>query len=284
MVVELIFLSIKLISKNKSTDKKEVLKVGTKQDVITEIYHICKKREDFIFDNELVKRVCKKYKFGNPFDATKLDDTSKFPPILRNEDYFILHLGEGKHKFVKGINNGFHIFEEIGENKIIDWKYRKSILNEFDTSESNILSVASNQRIVYDFLYEDIVASPKVYNSRRTKMSTSYKVGEEEIITRNLQMEIDLTMELHGIVTIFEGKNGFPENFAVYQLYHPFKYYSILKHEKKLKVEMITCCYVLRKRNAGGSILRLYNYTFEDADDMSSIKLLKNAQYNLIKR
>lgn len=45
-------------------------------------------------------------------------------------------------------------------------------------------------------------------------------------------MEIDLTMELHGVVTIFEGKNGFPENFAVYQLFHPFKYFSLLKEEK----------------------------------------------------
>lgn len=258
--------------------------MGTKQDVITEIYRICKRQQDFIFDNELVKRICKKYKFGNPFDATKLDDTSKFPQVLINDDYFILHLGGGKHRFVKGINNGFHVFEKIGKNNVVDWKYRNSILNEFDTSESNILSVASNQRIIYDFLYEDIVASPKVYNARRTKMSTSYKVGEEEIITKNLQMEIDLTMELHGVITIFEGKNGFPENFATYQLFHPFKYYSMLKHEKKLKVGMSTCCYVLRKRGAEGSVLRLYNYTFEDEDDMSSIKLLKNAQYNLIKR
>jgi hypothetical protein len=85
-------------------------------------------------------------------------------------------------------------------------------------------------------------------------------------------------------VTIFEGKNGFPKDFAIYQLFHPFKYYSILKREKKLAVEMITCCYVLRKKNAGNSILRLYNYTFENENDMSSIKLLKNAQYNLIKR
>jgi hypothetical protein len=146
------------------------------------------------------------------------------------------------------------------------------------------LSVASNQRIIHDFLYEDIVANPKVYNARRTKMNLSYRVGEVEIVAQNLQMEIDLTMELHGVVTIFEGKNGFPDNFAIYQLFHPFKYYSILKKEKKLDVKQITCCYVLRKRERGSSVLRLYNYTFEDEDDMTSIKLLKNAQYNLIKR
>lgn len=258
--------------------------MGTKQDVITEIFKLCKKRENFVFDNTLVKKVCKKHGFGNPFDITKLDDTSKFPQILVDEDYFILHLGKGRHKFIRGIKKGFHIFEKIEKKKIFDWKYRKSILNEFDTSESNILSVAGNQRIIHDFLYEDIIASPKVYNARRTKMNIYYHVGKKEITANNLQMEIDLTMELHGMITVFEGKNGFPEDFAVYQLFHPFKYYSILKKEKKLKIKIITCCYILRKKDKGMSILRLYNYTFKDVNDMSSIRLLKNAQYNLIER
>ncbi len=258
--------------------------MGRKQDAITEIFKICKQKGNFVFDNMLVKQVCKEYGFGNPFDATKLDDTSKFPQILFDEDYFILHLGMGRHKFVKGIKNGFHSFEEIDSDNIFDWKYRKSILNEFDTSESNILSVASNQRIIHDFLYEDIVASPKVYNARRTKMNLSYRVAEEEIQAQNLQMEIDLTMELRGVITIFEGKNGFLEDFAVYQLFHPFKYYSVLKRKKRLDIKMITSCYILRKRDKGTSVLRLYNYTFEDENDISSIKLLKNAQYNLMKR
>lgn len=258
--------------------------MGTKQDVITELFKRCKQKNDFVFDNALVKQVCREYNFGNPFDATKLDDTSKFPQILLDEDYFILHLGGGKHKFVKGINIGFHHFEDIDEDNIFDWKYRNSLLNEFDTSESNILSVASNQRIIHDFIYGDIVASPKVYNARRTKINLSYHVGDDEINAQNLQMEIDLTMELNGKVTVFEGKNGFPENFAVYQLFHPFKYYSILKKEKKLDIKQITCCYVLREREKERSVLRLYNYTFEDEDNIASIKLLKNAQYNLIKR
>ena len=196
----------------------------------------------------------------------------------------MIRLVERRHKFVKGISNGFHSFEEIDKDKTFDWKYQKSILNEFDTSESNILSVASNQKIIHDFLYEDTAASLKVYNARRTKMTLSYHIGEEEIRTQNLQMEIDLTMELEGLVTIFEGKNGFPENFAIYQLFHPFKYYSVLKKEKKLDIKQITCCYVLRKMERENSVLRFYNYTFEDENNVTSIKLLKNAQYNLIER
>jgi hypothetical protein len=195
-------------------------------------------------------------------------------------------LGEGRHQFVKGINNGYHRFEEIDrENEVIPWKYRKSLLNEFDTSESNILSVASNQRIIQDFIYDDIIAGPKVYNARRTQTDISYMVGTERIETKNLQMEIDLTMELNVIIAVFEGKNGFPEDFAIYQIFHPFKYYSNLKSANSLSVEKIICCYILRKRDPdGNSILRLYNYTFEDENRIDSIKLLKKAQYNLIKR
>ncbi len=93
--------------------------MGTKQDVITEIFRLCRDRRNFIFDNALVKQVCKRHGFGNPFDVTKLDDTSRFPQILLDEDYFILHLGKGGHKFVKGISNGFHVFERCNTGNTV---------------------------------------------------------------------------------------------------------------------------------------------------------------------
>ena len=258
--------------------------MSKKSEVILEILKTCEDKNDFVFNNDLVKKICKKYKSGNPFDATKIDNTSKLPPELIERDYFILHLGKGRHRFVKGLKYGFHKFEEINPEEIFEWKYRRSLLNELDTSEANIISVANNQRIIHDFLYEDIVASPKAYNSRRTKKSISYYVGKEKIETNNLQIEIDLTMEIGGIVTVFEGKNGSPDNFAVYQLFHPYLYYHIMNIEEKLELENITCCYILRKKLKEKSIIRLYNYTFEDVNNLGSIKLLKKAQYNLIWR
>ena len=197
---------------------------------------------------------------------------------------FIIHLGGGKHKFVKGIDKGFHKFEPIADKHTFTWKYRQSILNEFDTSESNILSVGFNQRIIHDFLYDDIVANPKMYGSRRTKTTLRYAIGKEKINAFNLQMEIDLTTEYNGVITVFEGKNNFPENFAVYQLYFPFLYYHNLKETNKLEVKNINCCYLLRKKIDEKSIIRIYQYTFSNPVDMTSIKLIKNAQYNLIKR
>jgi hypothetical protein len=81
-----------------------------------------------------------------------------------------------------------------------------------------------------------------------------------------------------------EGKNGFPEDFAVYQLFHPFKYYYLLKQENNIAINKITCCYVLRRKQQDASILRLYDYTFDDINRIESIRLLKKAQYTLVRR
>jgi hypothetical protein len=258
--------------------------MGKKRELLGELFEHCKRVGNMEFDNSLVKQLAEKHAFGNPFDATKIDHSAKLPEALRAADHFLVHLGDGKHRFVKGIALGYHAFEPIYEDEVIHWKYRKSLLNEFDTSESTILSVASNQRILHDFLYEDIVASPKVYNARKTIADLTYWIGDQYIQAHRLQIEIDLTAELHGHVTVFEGKNGFPEDFAVYQIFHPFKYYTNLKDANRLPIREITGCYVLRKQEGKTTILRIYNYTFDDSHRLDSIRLLKKAQYQLVRR
>lgn len=258
--------------------------MGTKQQVISRLFEICNQKGEFTFDNDLVRKVCAELSFGNPFDATKVDHSDLLPDDIQAKDYFLVHLGNGFHGFFKGVSLGYHRFEPIETAEIFTWKYRQSLLNEFDSSESNILSVASNQRILHDFLYDDIVASPKVYNARRTKISFQYQIGSQQVVSTNLQMEIDLTLEHQGVVTVVEGKNGFPQDFAVYQLFHPFKYYSTLKRNNRLSIKQITCSYVLRERGRDGSILRLYDYTFDDENQIASIRLLKKSQYILVKR
>ena len=175
--------------------------------------------------------------------------------------------------------HGFHAFEEVTSTR--EWNYKKSILNESDSSESNILSVGVNQKLVHDFLYNSTRATPNVYHARRTKMSTEYSIGETRVSTDELQIEIDMTLELSGEVTIFEAKNGLPDNFAVYQLFLPFLHYKRLASEEGLGIRDVNCCYFLRKKDSDSSLIRLYLYTFPK-NDMSSITLLKAKQYHLI--
>lgn len=109
-------------------------------------------------------------------------------------------------------------------------------------------------------------------------------VGEQKIKTSSLQMEIDQTLESQGMVTVVEAKNGFHSDFAVYQIYNPFLYFVALKEEENLPIKKINCCYLLREKIDGESVIRMYLYTFSEAHDMASITLEKCAEYRLINK
>lgn len=263
----------------------------TKKDIIEEIFKDCKKNNSLIFDNSKVKEFLKKYNSKtNPYDITKLDSTDKYPDLLKDEDYFLVHLGDGKHQFIKGFNNIFHKFEEISDNEIIEWPYRPSVLNDYSTSESSVLSLCYNHRIIHDFLYQDIVANPKIYNSERKRGVTfKYYINQREHEFINLQIEIDLTTEYNGYVTVFEGKNTnkgeeWLKDFNIFQIYNPYRYYYELQKNKKLDIKKLTACYLVRKKLKDISYIRLYNYIFENPLDITSIKLISKNQYNLKKR
>lgn len=266
---------------------------GKKNQVIEEIFKICRKKNNYIFHNDLVKDVCKKVGFGNPFDVTKLDNKTKLPSILIKNDYAIIHRGSGNHQFIKGVEKVFHNFEPI--QKKINWNYKKSLLNQYNSSESNILSVANNQRILHHFLFnqdrefedDDIINRPKTYFPHRTKTSFKYSFGKEvKINFDSIQIEVDLTIELQGVVGVFEGKNGKPDNFSIYQIYHPFLYYfnANLQKELKGKIKNIFCVYVVREKSKTGDLLKLWAYTFKKPLDITSIHFIKSAEYKLINK
>lgn len=258
---------------------------GKKQQAIEALFTQVQARglKNLEFDNQFVKAVTAT-SFANQFDATKFDTSSLLPDSLRRQDYCVLHLGTGRHRFFRGLSLVYHAFEPVPEDRIIPWKYRRSILNLLDTSEASILSLISNQRILHDFLYEDIVASPKVYNSRRTKSSFSYLIKGETISVRNLQIEIDMHVELQGTIDVLEGKNGEAGDFNVFQLYHPFRYFKRMMEEGKLKETPVRAVYVNKLVEDGQIVVRLRQYRFTEETDPSSLELIKIAQYNLLER
>ena len=242
------------------------------------LYAACQERGDMTFTNDEVKEISDQVGFGNPFDATKIDNSAILPEVLRQDDVFVVHLGRGQHRFVSGIANGYHEFESIPEGNRHQWRYRPSVLNNINTSESNILSVGYNQRIIHDFLYEDIAAAPKVYGSNRTHIPLDYRIGNDSIDVSRVQVEIDLTLEYLGAITVFEAKNGEPADFNVFQLFNPFRYY--LRATAGVAGISIQCCYLLRQ----GTRLLLYLYSFDDPQSPGSIRLVRNAEYNLVPR
>ena len=253
-------------------------RMSRKQQVIARLYADCRAGGNPVFDNDAVRQAAAAVGLGNHFDATKIDHSAILPDALVADDAFIVHLGQGRHRFVYGIQEGYHQFEAIPAERRYQWPYRRSILNNINTSESNILSVGYNQRIIHDFLYEDITASPKVYGSNRTQIPLDYRIGDADISAERVQVEIDLTLEHLGMITAFEAKIGEPADFNVFQLFNPFRYYC--RVTETLPVTAINCCYLLRQ----GDRLRLYLYAFDDPQRPASIRLERNAEYTLAPR
>ena len=268
--------------------------MGKKQDALEELFRRCRDRQRWDFDNELVQEVAQKHGFKNRFDLTKIDTSKNLPQLMQDEDYAIVHLGKGRHRFIRGIRRVYHHFEPIDDSK--DFPYPPSLLNEADSSEANILSIAYNEGVLFDFLYKEHTPRirPKMYISRRTQADLHYRIdNDEEIKTDQVQMEMDLVLEQDGKVDIFEAKKvdifeakkGAPKDFAIYQLYHPYLYYhKFLRgkgHEPKVRA-----CYVLGEKRAAANRtrLRFYLYEFANPNDMTSIRLIRNREYILRKK
>ena len=234
-----------------------------------------------MFDNALVKRYCEEFDFGNPFDVTKIDRSALLPTVIKEgEGYCVIHLGEGKHQFIPNYSLVYHRPEAIEVSESQPWIYKQSLLNDLDTSESNIISICYNQLILNHFLYRNIVAKPMLYLPQRTQFTGKYTIDSRSVSVKRLQMEMDAVLELEGEITIIEAKNGFPEDFAIYQLFHPYLYFDGLCRAGRISLRAIQTCYLQRQKREGETRLRLHLYRFSKRE-LASIELLRKAEYIL---
>lgn len=264
--------------------------LSKKQQVLERLFLQCEQEGSYEFSNSDVKRVADAVEFRNPFDATKVDSREILPQSIFQKGYCIAHLGEGKHRFIPELQNWYHDFETILPEEVIEWRYRKSLLNDIDRGEASALSLAFNQHILHDFIYEDVVASPKIYVPGRSRTTIEYTVGSTHVKAENQQLEMDMVLEYQGTVTVIEAKNkAFSSftNFAVYQLFYPIKYYLNRAKDRNISISHINACYVLRQassRASGVIKVRLYLYEFADPDRLDSIRLVRKAEYRLKQR
>ena len=253
-------------------------------------------KDIYIFDNDLVKKLSNPIGFRNHNDATHIDTKETRSDRMVEEGFSIVHLGAkyangkrqaARHALVRS-EEVFHEFEPIVQTERID--YRPGPLDETNTSESNILSLIFNHAIINRLLYpHDLRALPSIYMSHRTRFNPNHRLGDIELDSGEIQAEVDMTVEYQGNVTVFEGKNWKRNrnNFAVYQLFMPYRYYMMKKEKGEIDIDTINCCYVVRQKVSNkeeeGSNLDIYLYTFDDPEDMLSIRLIKNIRYELRK-
>ncbi|MDE7317412.1 MAG: hypothetical protein K2N12_06775 [Helicobacter sp.] len=93
--------------------------MSNKHRILEALWQHCQKG-NYQFDNDLVADICKKLRFKNQFDITKIDSKDDLPASFLEQDVCLLHLGKGRHQFVYGIDKLYHAFESMQDS--IEWE------------------------------------------------------------------------------------------------------------------------------------------------------------------
>ncbi|WP_288791939.1 type II restriction enzyme [uncultured Corynebacterium sp.] len=157
------------------------------------------------------------------------------------------------------------------------------------TSESNAINALVVSGALNDFLGEEQGALIETFNGRmgtgkfdfRVNLHSPTALGESSPLEQALnkqvrinvnkaQLEIDGGFESPSSVVIMEAKNVINDDFNVRQLYFPYRLYKSRVHKPiRLVFSQFT-----------NLTYHLYEYTFTDPENFSSIKLLNRKSYS----
>lgn len=214
--------------------------------------------------------------FKEPRLMAKWDSSENLPSIFKKNKINILPVSRSEY-----VLSDFELYETIpvlGE-KITDMQ--KVEIPEYETidvenisSEANAINVLMLSKILDDFLDED--DNVATFNGRMGTGVFNFRVNRYRndsinVDVNNAQCEIDGGMENNNSVVILEAKNVIHPDFHIRQLYYPFR---LWENKVKKPIRLVFSIY-------SNQIYRLFEYSFEDKHDYSSIKLVKTKNYSL---
>lgn len=278
--------------------------MSKKEPALTELWTRVKfAQAPFEFSNDLVKDVCSRTGFKNPFDLTKIDTSEDLPASFVQDDVFLVHLGggrstQGRHRFVKGVQLGYHPLEDPTV-PLEEKRYAKTLLDDIDSGEAATLSTVFNQGLVQLFLYGDETVRPRIHLPGRTSgqdNSFDFHVGDQPVHVDALQIEMDFIVEKNGDVAFAEAKRGaLWKDFAIAQVFMP--YLKLCKMRERTGATFtIRPLFVMAHRKQYSSErvprktyehIRLYEYKFDNSDGknrMEAIQLVKAQEFVMIPR
>lgn len=205
---------------------------------------------------------------------TKIDHSIHLPPVMADSNLSILTLSSSSWRI-----GSFEIFEKLPEwntnapveNKNLpDWI--QSINPEKITGEGAVVNSAQISGILDSFCENELqlTISGKA-RSGDFDFSVNSKFGKAIIEVRGAQIEIDAGYETRDDIWIIEAKKRKSLDFNVRQLYYPFRAWQ-QKIAKPIRTVYLTFA---------NDYYDLYEYGFEDANEMSSIQLLKKSRFTV---
>ena len=224
---------------------------------------------------KLEAKEIKKYK--EPRLMSKWDASKQVPNKFKKNKINILPISRTSY-----ILGNFNIYEKLPEfvkqNEDVfhvELPELESIQIEEITSEANAINVLILTKILDHFLETN--ENHSTFNGRMGTGKFDFKLERTDnssfipIHVESAQCEIDGGFENDESVVILEAKNIVNEDFNVRQLYYPYRLWS-----KKVNkpIRLVFSIYA-------NKVFRLFEYKFDDKNNMSSIKKVKESMYSI---
>ena len=209
--------------------------------------------------------------FREPRLMTKFDHKINLPTIFTSNNLSILPITRGDY-----VISSFSAYKEFDApsqdiQRISIPAHVQSLMPQFLVSEAIALNCANACGILNDFL-EDEELIPTVsgrMSSGDFEFGIDTALGIKNITVSNSQIEIDAAYEGIHYLSLFEAKRDLADDFLVRQLYYPFRVWS----ERVTKI--VKPVFLI----FSNGIFNLYQYQFENPQNYSSLRLVKQKNY-----
>lgn len=209
---------------------------------------------------------------------TKFDVRRQLPKVFIENGLAILPITRGSYIIGK-----FNIFEDIKNNtKLVSYgadtlpEHIKAIDIENISSETTALLCANVCGILNSFFEEEQITH--VIGGKMGSGSFDFQISDIKIPVSKSQIEIDGGFESENFVYLVEVKNLIHEDFLIRQIYYPYRTWTNKLKERQINktVRNIFLTY-------SDGVFYLREYQFEKIEDPSSIKLVKEEKYSIVK-
>lgn len=213
--------------------------------------------------------------YREPRLMAKFDHTINLPKLFADNGLAILPVTRGD--YVISHFDAYHKFEPDSSpiTKVSLPAHIQSLDSSNIPSEAIALNCAVASGIIADFMEDtDIVAT---VSGRMGSGSFSFEIGDTQsgnvrmVDVNNSQIEIDAAYEGVSSLALFEAKRDLSEDFLIRQLYYPFR---VWQSRVTKPVKPIFLVY-------SNGIYRLYEYAFENPNNYSSLRLVKQRNYSV---
>lgn len=213
--------------------------------------------------------------FREPRLMAKADNHVNLPTVFKKNKLAILPVSRREY-YISSIDVYNDIQPINSEIKHVEFpSYIQSLNTRNLSSETMAINAAMAAGVFADFLSEERLV-PTVSGRMSTGAFTfttqsNSGSGYRQISVNNSQIEIDAAFEGYDSLTLVEAKLYLASDILIRQLYYPYRTW-IDKLEKKVR----TLFFVF-----SNGIFNLYEYSFTDISNYSSISLVKSARYSM---